>query len=275
MPIVAAATILTIVPAHADPFTVTYEAAGVQNTTASFDYVGVENFDGLTTGTGESFTTSYGTTASSAYQMSGAYSGVHINAADQYGGAGGTGKYAVTFSSAGYTLMLSSTNTTTGQAAPIDYFGFWLSALDAGNQVSFYKGTTLVYSFSPADVDALLGSQSAYLGNPNAPFKGYNKDQPYVFLNFYDTAGSFNKIVFSESPADGGYESDNQTVGYYTDQTGTVVPEPGSVALFGVGVVGLGFMWTRRHSKNASVFHLTDDAFTEAHPTWAVSGALY
>jgi len=118
---VAAATILTIVPAHADPFTVTYEAAGVQNTTASFDYVGVENFDGLTTGTGESFTTSYGTTASSAYQMSGAYSGVQINAADQYGGAGGTGKYAVTFSSAGYTLMLSSTNTTTGQAAPIDY----------------------------------------------------------------------------------------------------------------------------------------------------------
>ena len=50
--------------------------------------------------------------------MSGAYSGVQINTADQYGGAGGTGKYAVTFSSAGYTLMLSSTNTTTGLAAP-------------------------------------------------------------------------------------------------------------------------------------------------------------
>lgn len=221
--------------AHADPFTVSYEAAGVQNTTASFSYTGVENFNEQTTGSNKSFTTNFGTTPSSAYYLTGTYSGVTINPADQYGGAGGTGNYAVTSTTAGYTLNLSAINETTGAAAPINYFGFWLSALDNGNQLSFYNNATLVYSFTPTMVLSLLAGQSGYDGNPNSPFKGDNASQPYVFLNFYDTFGSFNKIVFSESPADGGYESDNQTIGYYTSESGTDIPEPASPTLLAIG----------------------------------------
>ena len=235
-------------PALADPFTVTYENAGVQNTTSTLAYSGVETFNERPTGSGQSFTTTYGTTAASAYQLAGAYNGVQVNAADQYGGAGGTGSYATTFSSAGYSLGLTAMNTATGQAAPINYFGFWLSALDAGNQVSFYNNATLVYSFAPAQVQALLNGQGGYFGNPNAPYKGQNGGQEYVFLNFYDTLGSFNKIVFAESPQVGGYESDNQTVGYYLSQSGTNVPEPASVALFVSALAGLAFL---RHRAKA------------------------
>ena len=232
-------------PARADPFTVTYENVGVQNTTSTFSYAGVENFNERPTGSGESFTTAYGTTQASAYQLAGTYSGVQVNVADQYGGAGGSGNYATTFSSAGYSLSLSATKTATGLAAPINYFGFWLSALDTGNQVSFYNNTTLVYSFSPTQVQALLAGQSGFLGNPNAPYKGMNGGQEYVFLNFYDTIGSFNRIVFAESPQVGGYESDNQTIGYYLTQTGTDVPEPATFTLFGSALTAMALLRRR------------------------------
>ena len=49
--------------------------------------------------------------------------------ADQYGGAGGTGNYPVTFTTAGYSVTLSAVDTTNANApVPITYFGYWLSA---------------------------------------------------------------------------------------------------------------------------------------------------
>jgi hypothetical protein len=233
-------------------FTVTYEAPGVENTTAGFDYLGVETFNEQSTGTNKSFSTNFGT-GSDPVDISGTYTGVQVNKADQYGGAGGTGNYAVTFSGVGYTLNLSAVNTSTQQAQPINYFGFWLSALDAGNELFFYNGNTLVYSFSPAQVLALVGNNAAYLGNPNPGFTGDNAAQPYVFLNFFDNSGSFNKVVFTENPGDGGYESDNQTVGFYVTESGTnvaPVPEPGSIKIFGAALLALAFgMAGRRRSK--------------------------
>src|SRR5277367_4779679 len=84
--------------ASADTFLLTYEAPGVQNSTATFSVSGVETFDSLATGNDAPFTTDFGTGGA----ITGTYSGpdgVQINNADQYGGAGGVGKYAVAFGS--------------------------------------------------------------------------------------------------------------------------------------------------------------------------------
>jgi hypothetical protein len=230
--------------AHADPFNITYEAAGVQNVTqaalcanlgSGTCTVGTENFDSRPTGSGETFTSNYGTGGT----ITGTYVNVQINNADEYGGAGGTGKYGVTFlSNGGYQVNLSTT-----LATGVNYFGFWLSALDAGNDVSFYKNGVDVFDFTPSQVIAALGacsSTNAYCGNPNSAFAGQDSGEQFVFVNFYDLGGSFDSIHFSEANGyGGGYESDNHTVGYVTAETGIQVPEPASLGLFLTGVGGL------------------------------------
>ncbi len=132
---------------------------------------------------------------------------MQISAATYYGGAGGTGNYAVTFSTQGYSLALSAINNGTSASVPITYFGFWLSALDSGNQVAFYNGATEVFTFDPAQVAALVGTcpstSNPYCGNPTPAFLGQDDEEPYVFLNFFDTSGSFTTVVFSEDPLAG------------------------------------------------------------------------
>ena len=237
----AAAAILPATTQAAD-FKVTYEAAGVQNTTATFATKGVETFDSRTTGT-QNFKTDFGTKG----VISGTYTNVGVNSADVFGGAGGTGNYATTFSNSGYSLDLTTTD-----SRGINYFGFWLSALDSGNQLTFYKNGASVFNFSAAQVANLFSNMPAFNGNPNSNMSG-NTSQPYAFLNFYDTNGTFDKIVFSESPQVGGYESDNHTVGFFTGQSGAAaVPEPSTWALMfcGLGMVGAAM---RRRKVRAAV----------------------
>ncbi|WP_310476325.1 PEPxxWA-CTERM sorting domain-containing protein [Sandarakinorhabdus sp.] len=228
------------------PFTVSLEteAAGIQNSTSGFSAVGVERFNARATGAGQNFTSNFG-----GNDFTGRYTGVQINRADRFGGAGGNGKYAVTFSSAGYSLDLAAT---TGK---VTYFGFWLSALDRGNQVSFLKGGETLFTFTASDARSFINglpNRASYSCNPNAAFANQNCGEPYAFLNFYARGGaSFDRIVFAENPQVGGYESDNHTVGRWNrisgtpiDITGTVagVPEPSSWAMLiaGFGLVGAG-----------------------------------
>ena len=217
---------IAVVPTNAlaDTFFNTYLGPGVQ---ASSDSNFVENFSSFN-----------GTTNYNGSGITGTYSGAYsIASANEFGGAGGTGQYITTSSS--YTLTLSS---------QVNYFGMWFSALDAGNQLSFYDGSTLVFSFSPTDYAALVGAcpttaaQPNYCGNPNSAFSGQNAGQQYAFLNFFDTNGSFNEIVFTENPQVGGFESDNHTVANLTSAPGgtplSPVPEPSTFVLGLSGVAG-------------------------------------
>jgi hypothetical protein len=227
----------------ADTFVLNYELPGVESSTATFSVKGVETFDSRTVGNGTGFTTDFGTGGA----ITGAYSGGQINSADQYGGAGGAGNYIAAFGNTPYTLTL--TNDPSLNPNGINYFGYWLSALDGGNQVAFYKGATLVGSLSPSDVLARIGGNSAYYGNPNAAFLGQDAGETFAFINFYDTTGTFDRVVFSENPAVGGYESDDHTVGFYTQMGG--VPEPSTWAMLILGFGGIGFMGLRASRKIA------------------------
>ena len=239
---------ISAAPSRADAFKVNFEAPGVQSANRAAlcatigtgtCTIGVETFDSQPSRL--SFATDFGTGG----VIKGAYSPVQINAADQFGGAGGIGRYPVAFSDAPYKVDL-----TTSQPAGINYFGFWLSALDLGNQVSFYRNGNDIYDFTPASLTALVGacpdSTNPYCGNPNS---GAEKNQPFAFLNFFDTAGTFDSVHFNESPARGGYESDNHTVGYFTAQGSVEGPEPASLTIMGGALTifaGIGAIRRRR-----------------------------
>ena len=216
--------------ALADTFSISYLAAGVQAPTGIT--TNVESFSGKSYN-GTSMTTNFNGSS-----ITGTYTGqLTLASADQFGGAGGTGQYITTASTAGnavYALTLNSN---------VNYFGLWFSALDAGNQLSFYNGNELVFSFSPSQYAGLVGicpGSSAYCGNPNAI--NTNVGQQYAYLNFYDTVGSFDRIQFTEIAGDGGFESDNQAVAQLTSAPGgtalSSTPEPVSLAMVGTGLLG-------------------------------------
>jgi MYXO-CTERM domain-containing protein len=229
------------------PFTVRWESEvpGSQFTTATFTAGGaVETFNEQLAepGVRQSFTGNFG----SGY--SGNYRGVQILPADQYGGSGGVGNYAVALNS-GSTYTLDFSHSTD----PVTYFGYWLSALDAGNRISFFgPQNKLLFTFTPQDVINSINEQpnsSDYYGNPNGNFLGQDSGEPFVFVDFFADPGvTFTRVVFNEVNFGGGYESDNHTVGeWLTQGTGTLVaitpapaPEPATwaLALVGFGLIG-------------------------------------
>lgn len=232
--------------AHADSFTVTYLAPGVQ--TPAGITSNVETFDSATYDGTSLMTTFNGSSITGTYTGS-----IQIENAGQFGGAGGSGKYIAPPNGGGYTLTLSSS---------VDYFGMWFSALDKGNQLAFYNDSTLVYSFSPADYAQLVGAcptaaaKPNYCGNPNSNFLNQDSGQQFAYLNFYDTTGSFNKITFTENPAVGEFESDNHAIAQLapgtpvvgTPLTPAVTPEPASwiFGITGVAAMALPIAFRRQ-----------------------------
>ena len=223
---IALATMAFATTAATAVTTVTVEAPGVTNTTTVVTNGGVETFNGLANGV-QGLTTTYGGSP-----VTGTYTTFLVNPADQYGGANNS-KYAA----------VTTTTTLTFSGAPVNYFGLYVSGADAGNVISIFSGSTLVYTNDFATIGA--GLAPGYFGNPGAPFTGQNPTEPYAFYNFFTTT-PFTSIVLTNANNGGLFESDNHTVG-----TASAVPEPASWALIVVGFAMVGLS-TRRRSRYAA-----------------------
>lgn len=229
--------------AFADNIVVSYNAAGSQTpnptTTTYYNTFGTTALSNQT-----SYTTTFGGS-----NITGTYTGnFNIVPADAYGGAGGTGDYLqVTY---GNTMTLNLTQD--GTSVGVNYFGLWFSALDAGNQLSFYNGNTLLLTYTPSDFIAAVGAcngSNPYCGNPN---NSLDPNEQFAYLNFTDTTGNdINKIVISQSgsASTADFEADNNAITQNAAVTGTVLgttPEPSSLALLGTGLTALTTVLRRR-----------------------------
>lgn len=113
-----------------------------------------------------------------------------------------------------------------------NYFGFYAGSLDTYNEVSFYLGGSLVDSFTGTQINAVAFPGTGATGNQNLA----------AYINYYTTdAVQFDRVVFSSSQ--NAFETDNHSFAMATPPG--QVPLPGTVALLGAGMLGLGALRRR------------------------------
>ncbi|MGF1542265.1 MAG: Ig-like domain-containing protein [Pleurocapsa sp.] len=100
------------------------------------------------------------------------------------------------------------------------FFGFWWSAGDPHNKLTFKNNGSEVATFLTSDLKSFIDSSnvdntSAYYGNP--AYSGSNtghQNEPFAFVNiFFDDGQVYDEIVFETTDPQGGakFESDNHT----------------------------------------------------------------
>ncbi|HLK63557.1 MAG TPA: PEP-CTERM sorting domain-containing protein [Bryobacteraceae bacterium] len=175
--------------------------------------------------------------------------------ANSYGGAGNTGSYfAVGVQSGSEGPVLLTLNT------PANFFGFWWSAGDNANSISFYSAGSLVGTFTSSQIVSLLPNtpgttvtainQSVYnttdyYNNPN----GGDAGEPFAYVDVIASGVTFEQVAFNNASLGSGFESDNHSVALnVTGPPGTDVlveniplsdtaaPEPATFGLLGGGL---------------------------------------
>lgn len=223
-------------PLHAQ-ITVTAEGVGAQ----SSDVPGIttETFDEFATP--PSSGTPIGTTLATGYVSPiGTFVGGSVFAANEYGGAGGSGNFLGIGNEQG---DITSIPAYLYFSRPQSYVGLWWSAADSENVLSFYNGSTLLGSFTEASLTSTLGSLGAYNGNPNGTSE--DPSQPFIYLNFTDAGGPTITSVEFNNGTGTAFELDNISI----LTAASPVPEASStLVLFGMGLGVLG-MFARRIKK--------------------------
>ncbi|MBB5272335.1 PEP-CTERM sorting domain-containing protein [Quisquiliibacterium transsilvanicum] len=146
------------------------------------------------------------------------------------------GQYATPAGDTSYYLTVgpsAGNNVQVALNAQANYFGFYAGSLDTYNTVSFFLNDNEVDSFTGTAINAVAFPGTGTTGN----------QAQAAYINYYTTdAVQFNRVVFSSSS--NAFETDNHSFAIATPPG--QVPLPGTVALLGLGMAGLGAMRRRR-----------------------------
>jgi len=124
----------------------------------------------------------------------------------------------------------------------ISYLGLYYGSIDTYNNIAFYNGDTLlsgtgILEDGIIDGSEILASQGGTSGNQTAP--GSN-----VYVNLFFAPGeTFTAFEFRTTGI--AFELDNVVVGL----TSRTVPEPSSIALLGLGLLGFAAIRRRKSAK--------------------------
>jgi hypothetical protein len=118
----------------------------------------------------------------------------------------------------------SSGAATFGLGTQADYFGLYWGSIDGYNSISFLSGGNVIASYSGTDLVGQFanGNQVSYSSNR--------------YINFWFSGETFDAVRLTSTNF--AFESDNHAF------RSTSVPEPGTLAMLGLGLIGVGL--TRR-----------------------------
>jgi len=215
---------------------------------------GTETFSGLAGAAPGPFTSSFTTGANTfgpGQGITGTYTGALTRqAASLYGGVGGA-DYPVVYGFGSYHLAFSTTG-----LPGVNLLGFWLSALDYGNLLTFSTASGMTTSLSASTllqaVDA-TATPAAYRGNPTAPFQGQDGGEAFAYVELHDNTGFFTGVDFINQ-ANTGFESSDHAAGYAAPavlQVVVQVPEPASLGLMGIALLGVALVRLRRRESHS------------------------